>query len=392
MDKRPTLLFMTSRFPYPLEKGDKLRAYHLIKGLSKTYQIHLFALSSESIDASWNKELSPYVVSIQHFHLNKFAQWVRLIGCLFTNQPFQLAYFTSYRLKRTIKKSISTLTPDHIFCQMIRPAEYVKNYHRCNKTIDYMDALSVGMERRAQKAPWYTRWVFNMEAARLKEYEQRIFNYFEFQTMISHQDVHYIAHPDQRKIRVIPNGIDTEYFHPMKDIQASFDLVFVGNLSYAPNIDAMRWFAEHLLTKRPTWTLLIAGANPSPAFVQSLKKYPNITIEGWQEDIRRAYARGKIFVAPMQIGTGMQNKLLEAMAMGIPCLTTPLASEALEIVPGRDLWVGNNAEAIEEHIVYLLDNPEEAEALGDQGRKTVREIYGWGRAVNALDSLITPRH
>jgi glycosyltransferase involved in cell wall biosynthesis len=80
------------------------------------------------------------------------------------------------------------------------------------------------------------------------------------------------------------------------------------------------------------------------------------------------------------------------MAMGIPCLTTPLASEALEIVPGRDLWVGNNAEAIEEHIVYLLDNPEEAEALGDQGRKTVREIYGWGRAVNALDGLITPRH
>ena len=106
MDKRPTLLFMTSRFPFPLEKGDKLRAYHLIKGLSKTYQIHLFALSTESIDPSWNKELAPFVVSIQHFHLNPLAQWTRLLACLFTNQPFQLAYFTSYRLKRTIKKSI----------------------------------------------------------------------------------------------------------------------------------------------------------------------------------------------------------------------------------------------------------------------------------------------
>ena len=231
-----------------------------------------------------------------------------------------------------------------------------------------------------------------MEAARLKEYEQRIFNYFEFQTMISQQDLHYIAHPDQRKIRVIPNGIDTEYFHPMKDIQARFDLVFVGNLSYAPNIDAMRWFAEHLLSRRPTWTLLIAGANPSPTFVQSLKKYPNITVEGWQEDIRKAYARGKIFIAPMQIGTGMQNKLLEAMAMGIPCLTTPLASEALEIVPGRDLRVGNDAEEMEKHIVHLLENPEEAEILGRQGRARVREIYGWERAVKALDELITPQH
>lgn len=392
MDKRPTLLFMTSRFPYPLEKGDKLRTYHLIKGLSKSYQIHLYALSTQHIEPSWQKELAPYVVSIHLFRLNVFTQCIRLIGCIFTNQPFQLAYFTSFRVKRIIKKSITNLSPDHIFCQMIRPAEYVKNYHRCNKTIDYMDALSVGMERRAKKAPWYLRWIFNIEAVRLKEYEQRIFNYFEFQTMISQQDVHYIAHPDQGKIRVVPNGIDTEYFHPIKNLPATYDLVFVGNLSYAPNIDAMRWFADHIISKYPTWTLLIAGANPSSALVQALKKYPNITIEGWQEDIRKAYARGKLFIAPMQIGTGMQNKLLEAMAMGIPCLTTPLASEALEIIPGRDLMVGNNSESMADQIVHLLENPEEAGALGNQGRQTVQMIYSWNRAVNSLIEIITPQH
>ena len=276
MDKRPTLVFIASRFPYPLEKGDKLRAFNLLKGLSKTHQIHLIALSNEDIKESWYKEVKPFTSEITVYKLNPILQWIRIIFCLFTNQPFQLAYFTSLKIKRKIKKQLVALGPDHIFCQMIRPAEYVKNYHHCHKTIDYMDTLSVGMERRAQKASWATRWIYKMEAIRLKEYEQRIFNYFEFQTMISQQDVHYIAHPDQRKIHVIPNGIDTDFFRPMKGSEAPYDLVFVGNLSYAPNIDAMQWFAAHVLKHEPNWRLLIAGANPSGSFIQSLKKYPNI--------------------------------------------------------------------------------------------------------------------
>ena len=389
-DKRPSLVFIASRFPYPLEKGDKLRAFNLLKGLSKTHQIHLIALSNEDIQETWYNEVKPFTSEVTVYKLNPILQWFRIIFCLFTNQPFQLAFFTSFTIKRSIKKQLASLAPDHIFCQMIRPAEYVKNYHHCNKTIDYMDTLSVGMERRAQKAPWVTRWIYKMEAQRLKEYEQRIFNYFEFQTMISQQDVHYIAHPDQRKIQVIPNGIDTDFFYPMNRSEATYDLVFVGNLSYAPNIDAMQWFAEHVLTHEPNWRLLVAGANPSAAFVQSLKKYPNISVEGWQPDIRTAYARGSVFIAPMQIGTGMQNKLLEAMAMGIPCITTPLASEALDVIPGKDLLVARNEEEFLKHIRFLLNNQEEAKVLGGQGRITVTKIYSWERAINALDALLIP--
>ena len=389
MDKRPTLVFIASRFPFPLEKGDKLRGYNLIKGLSKTHQIYLIALTNEPINQSWYDEIAPFVINIDIFPLHNIGQWLRLFACIFTQQPFQLAFFTSFNIKRKIKKRLLEINPDHIFCQMIRPAEYVKNYHRCYKTIDYMDTLSIGMERRAKKAPWYTRWIYHMEAARLKEYEQRIFNYFEFQTMISQQDVHYIAHPDQRKIKVIPNGIDTDFFHPMENHKTMYDLVFVGNLSYAPNIDAMRWFATHVLSREPQWRLLIAGANPSSAFIQSLKKYPNIDVEGWQPDIRSAYSKGTIFIAPMQIGTGMQNKLLEAMAMGLPCVTTPLASEALEVTPGHELLVGRTAEELTAHIKYLLNNPNDAKIIGEQGRKMVSNTYSWESAVNTLNELIT---
>ena len=391
MDKRPTLVFIASRFPYPLEKGDKLRGYNLIKGLSKTHQIHLIALTNEPINQSWHDEIAPYVVHIDIFPLHKIGQWIRLVSCIFTQQPFQLAYFTSFNIKRKVKKRLSEINPDHIFCQMIRPAEYVKNYHRCYKTIDYMDTLSIGMERRAKKAPWYTRWIYHMEAARLKEYEQRIFNYFEFQTMISQQDVHYIAHPDQRKIKVIPNGIDTDFFHPMENHKTMYDLVFVGNLSYAPNIDAMRWFATHVLSREPQWRLLIAGANPSSAFIQSLKKYRNIVIEGWQPDIRSAYSKGTIFIAPMQIGTGMQNKILEGMSMGLPCVTTSLVANAFESNQRTALVVADSNADIANEILSLLNNSERSENLARKGEEMVKTSFSWQSSVDLLESLFVKK-
>jgi glycosyltransferase involved in cell wall biosynthesis len=144
-----------------------------------------------------------------------------------------------------------------------------------------------------------------------------------------------------------------------------------------------------VLSREPQWRLLIAGANPSSAFIQSLKKYPNIDVEGWQPDIRSAYSKGTIFIAPMQIGTGMQNKLLEAMAMGLPCVTTPLASEALEVTPGHELLVGRTAEELTAHIKYLLNNPNDAKIIGEQGRKMVSNTYSWESAVNTLNELIT---
>lgn len=387
MDKRPQLVFMTSRFPFPLDKGDKLRAYHLIKHLSANFRIHLISLTDEDVPESNQDELDKYTESRHIFRLGRSGIVFRLLLNLFHKRPFQLAYFTNYFVKKNIENLLHKIQPDHIFCQLLRSAEYVKNYHHCHKTLDYMDALSKGMDRRINKSTWWSRWIVKIEAQRLRDYERRIYNYFEYHTMISQQDTLYIAHPDQSKISVIPNGIDGNYFQNQGASTAEYDLVFVGNLSYVPNVDALEWLGKNILSKHPEWTLLVAGAIPNKKVLDLHHHYPNITVEGWQDDIRNAYNRGKIFIAPMQIGTGLQNKLLEAMAMEKPCVTTSLVNDALLATPDKHLFIANDAATMEKQIVYLLENPEVGKKIGTEAREFVLSRYSWERSSDLLSSL-----
>ncbi|NDB35214.1 MAG: glycosyltransferase [Flavobacteriia bacterium] len=385
MGHKKRMVFITSRFPYPLDKGDKLRAYHLIKQLSLNYDIFLIALSDEMVRPEWSDELASYTTEIRIFRLRKIGILLRLLQNVFQSKPFQIAYFTDFLIQRKIKKLLVDFEPDHIFCQMIRPAEYVKNYHRCRKTIDYMDILSLGMERRALKSRWISKLVFKLEAQRLVDYEQRLFNYFEFHLMISQQDANGFPYELRNKLIIIPNGIDTEYFAPNVDIKPSFDLVFVGNLSYAPNIDAVKWMCLNILKNREELRLLIAGSDLSPGLKSFVDRYPNATILGWQEDIRSIYAKGKIFLAPMQMGTGLQNKILEAMAMQLPCITTSLASAA---IPESPLIVANLPHEMLDSINMLLHNTEHAIQLGQHGRVFVQSNYAWETCVSRYEQII----
>ncbi|MFM7724743.1 MAG: glycosyltransferase [Bacteroidota bacterium] len=385
MEHKPKLLFITSRFPFPLEKGDKLRAYHLIKGLSQHFRIYLVALSDEPVKEEWLDELKSYTQEIHVFNLSRWGILFRLCRNVFQNWPFQLAYFTDFLTQRRVKKILYALQPDHIFCQMIRPAEYVKHYHHCRKTLDYMDLLSVGMERRKGVSKSFKRFIFSMESQRLKEYEQRIFHYFEFHLMISQQDVNGMPHPQRNHVRVIPNGICTETFAPVSKRNPTHDLVFVGNLSYAPNIDAIYWLCENVLQHRKDLTLLIAGANLGNKLSNYVQRFDNVTMLGWQDDIRSVYLRGKIFIAPMQIGTGLQNKVLEAMALEIPCIVSSLAAAA---IPNSPVKVANSPEEVMAAIDEFLHSDHEAALVGKEGRNFVKEHYSWHTWTHAINELI----
>ena len=279
------------------------------------------------------------------------------------------------------------IKPDHIICQLIRSAEYVKNYHDCPKTIDYMDALSKGMERRINKVNWASKFIFQLEAKRLKDYERRIFNYFEFQTIISKQDRDYISHPDQKKMLVMPNGIDDYYFEALK-VEKKYDLVFVGNLNYPPNIDAINYLVKEILPSLTHLKLLISGANPSKSLLLQLASTPNITITGWVDDIRESYLQGKILIAPMQIGTGMQNKILEAMALGVPSITTTLANNAIMAKHKESIWVADTKESIILGIETLLSDEAIYEKIKENAKEFVRERYNWNTIILDLSKSI----
>lgn len=369
------ILMVLPRVPYPLEKGDKLRAFHQLRLLSKRHDIFLFCLNDTQLHPDALHKLQPYCKSIVIHDLSMICRLWNLFKVLFTGMPFQVGYFYSGRGRKKLKNLAENIKPDHIYCQLIRTAEYAKELP-FKKTIDYQDVFSKGIERRIHKSPWPIRWGFRSEYRRMIKYENKVFNWFDHKTIISEPDRDLIPHPDNKKIVIIPNGVNFEYFQP-QSVSPVYDLLFTGNMSYPPNIDSVEFLVKDILPlvrrKHPEITLLIAGANPHHR-VKALSE-KNVTIGGWVRDMRDCYSQAKIFIAPMRIGTGLQNKLLEAMSMELPCITSPLANNALKADENTEILVGNSAEEQAQHILFLMDNPDKARTIGEKGGLFVRQHF-----------------
>lgn len=381
------VLILLSRFPYPLEKGDKLRAYHQIKSLSQEFDLILFTMYENQIEAEWYKEIEKYCSEIHLSKITFFSKFLNMTLALFSGKPIQTGYFFRFSAKRKINRLLRINSIKHIYCQLIRTSEYVKNIHHIPKTLDYMDALSFGMRRRIAGQTIFSRWVFRMEAKRLTRYEQQIFDYFENKTIISKQDRDLIAHPDKNQIVCIPNGIDTAFLEeiPKKE---SYDFVFVGNMSYPPNIEAVTYIVNEILPAFPQSELLIAGALPHPKVKKLAAKDHRVHISGWVDDIRESYLSARVFLAPMMTGTGMQNKLLEAMALGTPCITTSLANNAIEGEHMKEVIVADNKEELINACRSLLNDKNLRDSLSSAGKKFIREKYNWQQANATLSELI----
>ncbi len=379
---------LLSRVPYPLEKGDKLRAYNQIKYLSRYNEIHLCALHDSPVHKDALNALQPFCKSIHFLNLPVLSRVINLFKTIFNGKPYQVGYFFNKKNLYKIDKIIDEIKPDRIYCQLIRVAEYVKT-RKIKKTIDYQDVFSKGVERRISVAPFYMKPLLKAEHKRLQKYESAIFDLFDNKTIISLPDRDFIKHAQKEKILVIPNGVDLEYYKPLNRVK-EFDLLFTGNMGYPPNINGVIFLVKNILPevikKYPGIRVLIAGANPSIK-VLSLKS-ENVIVTGWVKDIRECYAKSRIFIAPMQIGTGLQNKLLEAMAMKIPCITSELANKALCAINGKNILTASTPEEYCSQIILLLENEEKSNMIGEQGRLFVTENYNWDINNEKLNAVI----
>jgi|TARA_B110000908_G_scaffold19869_1_gene22424 sugar transferase (PEP-CTERM/EpsH1 system associated) len=380
------MMVITSRFPYPLDKGDKLRAYHQIKELAKECEVHLVSLSNKNIHEKDKNELEKICKSVSIYKLNKLQSVLSLFGALFNKKPFQVALFYNKNIHKKIKKKTREINPNHIYCQLIRCAEYVKDEFDIPKTIDFMDVLSKGIERRISTSPFYLKKILETEAERLKIYENIMFEYFDNHAIISLQDQELIYHVKREEIAIIPNGIDTHFFSPDSKIKKKYTLLFNGNMQYQPNVKSAIYIVTHILPlvkeKIPGVLLLISGTSPTKE-VQELAS-DAVTVSGWMDDIRDAYNQAIIFIAPMQIGTGLQNKLLEAMAMEMPCVTSKLANNALNAKTNDEILIGNSKEEYAELIIKLINDSSKREALGKNGQTYVRNNFNWETSTKKL--------
>lgn len=381
------LFVILPRFPYPLDKGDKLRAYHQIKHLSKDNDITLFAITHESIDAKDIQKLEPFCSHIYVSKTNKLRSLLRVLKAFFTGEPFQVAYFYNNKIRKEVEHIVSSIEYDNVYCQLIRTAEYVRGIDII-KTIDFQDAFSKNALRRANGAKnWIERMFFRIEAKRVLKYEQLMCKEFDYKTIITEEDRSLVG--NEMDITVVRNGVDIDFFSPQLDVLKKYDVVFTGNMGYHPNVDAGLFLANEIIDLvrkvRPNGTLLIAGASPTAALRSCESEYTHVS--GWMDDIRDAYAESKVFVAPLRMGSGLQNKLLEAMAMGLPCVTSELANQALAAKENEEILIANTAQEFADKIIKLLEDEVYSSKIASKGREFVMNNYSWESETNILNSL-----
>lgn len=384
------LMIVVSRVPWPLDKGDKLRIYHQIKHLSERNHICLVALAEGKVPQDAYSELKLFCDEVHFLPLNPYRIAIQILKAFVNGLPLQVGYFYQASNARVVQQIFSTYKPDYVYGQLVRVAEYIKELPT-SKTLDLQDALSAGLLRRAVQSSFWMKALLMMEFRRMKRYENDMLPYFDHLSIITQSDKDLLDTALQAKVSIISNGVDIEYFKPIVKPK-EFDVVFTGNMNYPPNVMAAQFIVKKIMpilwNKYPTLRVLIAGANPHSTVRQLACQ--RVEVSGWVEDIRQAYAVSKVFVAPMQIGTGLQNKLLEAMAMGIPCVSSTLANEALQAKVDHEILVANpfdeNAYALA--IEKLLFEVKIASQLSRNGLLFIKQKYHWQHSVHKLEDLI----
>jgi sugar transferase (PEP-CTERM/EpsH1 system associated) len=379
------LFVLLSRFPYPLEKGDKLRAFHQLRILSKHHEVFLCALHEEDLQEDWISEVKQHCSELKNIRISKLNQFISLGLSVLGKDPFQVAYFYQKNAQQEINKCIQDWKPDAIYCQLLRTAKYVQNVSGIPKIIDFQDAFSKGIERRLETDPWYLKPVLSSELRRLNRYEQKVFSTFNHCTIISEQDRDQLPVSQKEDVSIVRNGVNLSDFVPSTE-EKTVQVLFAGNMGYPPNVEGAVFLANEVMPlvrkQFPEAKLMLAGARPDQKVRDLASEDTDVT--GWVENIRDCYAKAKVFVAPMMIGTGLQNKLLEAMAMRIPCVTSTLANNALQAKPEIEILIAQTPEQYAEHILALLENQAEADKLAEAGHQLVANHFSWEGATKPL--------
>lgn len=383
------LFVLLSRFPYPLEKGDKLRAFHQLRILSKHHEVLLCALHENELEKSWVDEVKQYCTELRTIRISRLTQFVNLGLSFLGKEPFQVAYFYQSDAQKQISDCIDQWKPDAIYCQLLRTAKYVEKHSGIPKIIDFQDAFSKGIERRLETDPWYWMPILSSELRRLNRYEQEVFRQFDHCTIISEQDRDQLPFVQRNEVIIVRNGVELEDFKPSSEAK-TVDVLFAGNMGYPPNVEGAIFLENEVMPlvrkQVPEAKLMLAGARPDQKVKDMASDLTKVT--GWVDDIRDCYAKAKVFVAPMMIGTGLQNKLLEAMAMELPCVTSELANNALKAQAGTEILIAETAQEYANHILELLSNTEKSAAVAAAGHQLVTEHFSWEGATKPLLDIL----
>ncbi len=401
---RPQLLYLVHRVPFPPNRGDRIRSYHLLRYLSERYDVSLATLADEPVPDVTRRELDRLCVQVAIEPVGRW-RWLRAAASLASGRSATEGLFASPALRRTVRHWAADRRFDAalVFCSSMVQYLDCPELAAVPTVIDLVDVDSQKWFDYAAKTGSINRQLFELEGRRLRRLESSLPSRAAAITLVSQAeaDVYRRFCPNDRTV-AIPNGVDLDFFRPQHTGPNAWQsltpenrchLVFVGALDYRANIDAVTWFAAKvwpLVRQRlPQVTLALVGRNPAAA-VQRLAELPGIRVFADVPDVRPYVAAADLVIAPLRIARGMQNKVLEAMAMGKPVVTSPAALEGLTAQPGRHLVVADQPDQWAAAIDELLHDDELAMSLGMSARRFAQRCHAWDSTLEPLASLLTP--
>jgi sugar transferase (PEP-CTERM/EpsH1 system associated) len=387
------LLFLAHRIPFPPNKGDKIRSFHLLRHLGARYEIHLGAFVDDPADWQYEDALKPYCASIKLLPLHpRRARLASLVGLL-SGEALTLPYYRSGELKRWA----ADLATSGRVTRGLAFSSAMAQFMPASLARRVLDMVDVDSDKWTQYAPtqrWPLSWVYAREGRRLAEWEARVAQDFDATLLVSDDEAALLQQrmPHARhKIGAFENGVDADYFSPARDYPDPYPpavkgIVFTGAMDYWPNVDAVSWFADRIFpavrNAVPNAQFTIVGSRPT-GDVMALARQPGVVVTGSVPDIRPWLAHAACAVAPLRIARGVQNKVLEAMAMARPVVASAQAAEGIRAEAGRDFVLAQGEAEFARAVVAQLQTP----ASAAPARECVLAHYDWARNLSAIDPL-----
>lgn len=384
------MLFLTTRFPVPPWRGDQARAYHQLRELGRRHDITLLALLDREPSAAARAEVEGWGVRVQVVAVGRLGAIPALLRAVCGDpRPLQTLLYRRPAAQAIVRELMHRQRYDLVHAQLVRTAAYLPAGPTPPAVVDFVDALSANMQRRAARSHWAVRWLPAWEARRLSAFERALLARAAACVAVSAEDARLIG---AGAVRVVPNGVDGRRFAFVAGDRPAPRLVFGGNLGYFPNVDAAGWLAEEILplVRRavPDAELTLVGARPSRA-VRALARLPGVQVLADVPDMAAELAAGQVAVLPMRAGTGLQNKVLEAMAVGTPVVATGRAVAALGVTAGTHLLVADSAGDLAAAAVGLLRDPARRRTMAIAARELVESRYLWAEAAAELETIWT---
>ncbi|MFA5904037.1 MAG: TIGR03087 family PEP-CTERM/XrtA system glycosyltransferase [Desulfobacula sp.] len=411
------ILYLAHRIPYPPNKGDKIRTFNEIKYLSESHEIHLLTLADNPGDMKYQDHLKKYCKQVQVIALNTRIAKLKSMMALVKKTSFSVVYFYSKQFQKILDDWLSTHRYDAVICFSSPMAEYLFRSPAADRfftplssenpanapvlIMDYCDLDSQKWCQYAKNSRFPLNLIYRMENLRLFEYEKQINRRFHHSVFVSETEVALFRdlYPDARNLTSVPNGVDQDFFSSservtpvrLREKENQPVLVFTGAMDYYANIDGVTWFCHEIfpLIKKecPDALFYIVGSNPATA-VKDLETIQGVRVTGFVEDIRPYYQYADICVIPLRIAAGVQNKILEAMAMGKPVVTTSRAFDGINGRSPEHAMVGDSPEQFSNAVLSLLKDEDKRTGLGKNANHFVRQAYDWKINMKRLENLI----